>query len=65
MTTAGRDLGQTGGNIALQITLLSEDPVGNAEAGLTAEGTKTPGVKRLQNAENYLDKAVETLTAIN
>ena len=65
MTTAVRDLGQTDGNIALWITLLSEDPVRNAELGMTAEGSKIPEMARLSNAENYLDKAAETLTAIN
>jgi len=47
MTTAVRDLGQTEGNITLWITLLSEDPVRSAEAELTAERSKTSGVKRL------------------
>ena len=41
MTTAERDLGQTDGNITLWITLLSADPVMNAEAELTAERSKT------------------------
>ena len=45
--TGGHDLGQIDGDLQLSAALLSEDPVGNAEAGLTAEGTKTPGVKRL------------------
>jgi hypothetical protein len=47
MTTAVRDLGQTDGNITLWITLLSADPVMNAEAELTAERSKTSGVQRL------------------
>jgi len=47
MTTAVPDLGQTEGNITLWITLLSEDPVRNAEAELTEERSKTSGVKRL------------------
>lgn len=65
MTTAERDLGQTDGNITLWITLLSADPVMNAEAELTAERSKTSGVQRLQNEENYLDKGAEILTAID
>jgi hypothetical protein len=47
MTTAVPDLGQTEGNITLWITLLSEDPVKNAELELTAERSKISGVKRL------------------
>ena len=46
MTTAVPDLGQTEGNITLWVTLLSEDPVRNAEVGATAEKDKTSGVKR-------------------
>ena len=65
MTTAVRDLGKTEGNITLQITILSEDPVKNAELELTAERSKISGVKRLQNEENYLDKVAENLTAID
>lgn len=65
MTTAVPDLGQTEGNITLWITLLSEDPVKNAELELTAERSKISGVKRLQNEENYLDKVAENLTAID
>lgn len=62
MTTVVRVVGQTGGNIAVWITFPNEDPVMNAETGLIAEETKTSEVKGLQNAENYLDKAVEALT---
>ena len=62
MTTAIRVVGQTEGNIAVWKIFPNEDPVRNAETGLTAEETKTSEVKELQNAENYLDKAVEALT---
>ena len=47
MTTAVRVVGQTGGNIAVWITFPNEDPVGNAETGLTAEETKISEVKGL------------------
>ena len=61
---AVRVVEQTGGNIAVWITFSNEGPVSNAEAGLTAEEAKTSEAKRLQNAENYLDKAVEALTCL-
>jgi len=47
MPTAVSVVGQTGGNIAVWITFPNEDPVRNAETGLTAEETKTSEVKRL------------------
>ena len=47
MTTAVRVVGQTGGNIAVWTTFPNEDPVRNAETGLTAEETKTSEVKGL------------------
>jgi hypothetical protein len=47
MTTAGRVVGQTGGNIAVRIPFPNEDPVRNAETELTAEETKISEVKGL------------------
>jgi hypothetical protein len=47
MITAGRVVGQTGGNIAVWIPFPNEDPVRNAETELTAEETKTSEVKGL------------------
>ena len=47
MTTAVRVVEKTGGNIAVWITSPNEDPVGNAEMGLTAEETKTSEVQGL------------------
>jgi hypothetical protein len=63
--TAGHDLGQKDGNLQLRATLLSEDPVRNAEPGMTAEKNKTPEMARLSNEEKYLDKTTYNLTAIN
>jgi hypothetical protein len=47
MTTAVRVVEKTGGNIAVWITYPNEDPVRNAEMGLTAEETKTSEEKGL------------------
>jgi len=47
MTTAVLAVGRTGGNIAVWITFMNEDPVRNAERKLTAEETKTSEVKGL------------------
>jgi hypothetical protein len=63
--TAGHDLGQKDGDLQLRATLLSEDPVRNAELGMTAEGSKIPEMARLSNEEKYLDKTTNNLTAIN
>ncbi len=65
MIAAGHDLGQKDGDLNLRATLLSEDPVRNAELGMTAEKTKTPEMARLSNEEKYLDKTTYNLTAIN
>jgi hypothetical protein len=63
--TAGHDLGQKDGDLQLRATLLREDPVRNAELGMTAEKNKTPEMARLSNEEKYLDKTTYNLTAIN
>ncbi len=65
MIAAGHDLGQKDGDLQLRATLLSEDPVRNAEVEMTAEGFKTPEMARLSNEETYLDKTTYNLTAIN
>ena len=63
--TAGHDLGQIDGDLQLSAALLSEDPVRNAELGMTAEKNKTPEIARLSNEEKYLDKTTYNRTAIN
>ena len=65
MIAAGHDLGQKDGDLQLWATILSEDPVRNAELGMTAEGSKTPEMAKLSNEEKYLDKTTYNLTAIN
>jgi hypothetical protein len=62
---AGHDLGQKDGNLNLRATLLSEDPVRNAEVEMTAEKNKTPEMARLSNEEKYLDKTTYNHAAIN
>jgi hypothetical protein len=61
----GHDLGQKDGDLQLSATILSEDPVRNAEVEVTAETNKTSEMARLSNEEKYLDKTTYNHSAIN
>ena len=65
MIAVDHDLGQKDGDLQSWATLLSEDPVRNAEVEMTAETNKKPEMSRPSNEEKHLDIITYNHTAIN